>query len=221
MADTSQTSKALLAVMPSKIALQRSGGHQGARGKVEYQTVRDMMLQGARAKSRALSGYGVLVDGTTISTITDYRVNVPAGEALVDGEYDRAAIAVDATLLGAAVTIPSFDLAGAQAVVIPDDGDSVRFAIVEMTIASARVRRGVFGAIAADASELAPTEAQIGTALRLAAETNADLTVGVIIGRGKVARAGGAVTVTGVDPTTDDGLKAEQSIGTLLNLPTP
>lgn len=219
MPDSSQTSKALLDALPSAVAVQR-GQHQGGRGLIEYQTLRNAVLQTARAKSRVVSGYGALATGSGVAaTAALYTVDIPAGEVLVDGTHDRAAAAADSVLIGAGQTVTSYALDGSAAAVIPDDDDSVRFALVAILVNGAVELRAVFGDVAADGAETAPTAAEIGTALQAAEIANADLTVGVILGRGKVARAGGGVTITGVDPDSDDSLRAEQLLGSLFNLP--
>lgn len=220
MADTSQSSKALLAIMPSAVALQR-GKHQGARGRVEFQTVRDMMLQTARAKTRVVSGGAAVDDGGSGSTTALYRVDLAALEVLIDGVHDRAAAAADQVLVGAGQDIESYDLAGDDSIVMPSDDFDTKFAIVAFLVSGALELRAVFGDVAATGAAVAPTPAEVGASLQvaLAANANADLTTGLIVARGLVARAAAAIAITGVDPDSDDGLRAEQSIGTLLNLP--
>jgi hypothetical protein len=222
MADAFQTISALLAQFPDAIGRERSK-HNAARGNVSYQALRNLLQTLNRASTQGLSrletGGAVMADGTTGATIAIYTTNLPAAEVVVCGVHLRRAASVDDVLQGAGLTITSYDLAGAVPVVIANDGDSARVAIVAIIVNGAVELRAVWGATDADAAELDPTSAQIITALAAAAIPNHEPECGgLIVWRGKYARAGGAITVTGTDPSTDDALRAEQIVSTLNGL---
>lgn len=218
MADADVTSAALLSKAPSAIDIGL-GLTADDVYRIEIQAVRNLVYQQARAKSRVESGAAQLVDGTTPSTLTTYRINLPAIEVLVDGVYARYASAADQKIIDTP-DIPSYDLAGAAGVAIATDNTDVDFALVAILVNGAVDLRVIFGAEAATGTSVGPTAQEIRTALAAAVIANHDPTVFVILGRATVARGAGALTgLTGVDPATidaaGDALRAEQVIGSL------
>ena len=206
MADADQTSKELLSILPPNTA---------ARGR---RASRNTVLSNARSRSRVDSGYGVILDGSAGCTTILYLTDIPAGAVLVDGVYTRTAAEADQVLIGASQDIISYDVLGAAAIVMPSDDFDVKFAIVAILVAGALEYRAVFGAPLATGTAVAPTITEIRAALLAAAITDVDLTVGVVFARGIAVRGTGTVVITGVDPATDDALKAEQVIGSLLKI---
>ena len=222
MADAFQTIKALLLEYPDVIGRHR-GKSITSRGYPSFKVLRDTLQtlwrETVKALTRLVTGGAVMADGTTGSIITIYSTDLPAAEVLVGGIHLRRAASVDDILQGAGLTITSYDLAGAVPTIIADDGDTARVAIVAIVVGGAVELRAVWGATAADTAELDPTPAQILTALKAAAIATHDPDVGgLVVWRGKYARAAAAITVTGVDPDTDDPLRAEQLVGNLTEI---
>lgn len=218
MADAKVSTEDLLAKAPSSIDVTLGlalGKTPEDVYRPEIQLIRNMILRSALSTTRVVSGHAAIADGTSGSTTALYRANVALGEALVDGVYDRNAALVDEVLIGAGQTITSYDTAGAAAVVISADNNDVKFALVAIEVAGAIEWRAVFGAEAATGTAVAPTEAQICAALKAAAITDHNDTVFLVLARGTYARGVGTVAMTGVDPSSDDGLRSEQVSGSL------
>lgn len=215
--DADRTSEALLAVLPSAIAKER-GQHEGGRGVIEFQTLRDMQLNTCKRATRVESGGGACDDGTGGSTTALYAIDYPATEVVIDGVFKRFAAGVDQVLIGAGQDIVSYDLAGAAAVVIPTNDNDAKFVVVAVLVSGVPTLFAIFGAVAGTGAAVAPTTAQIRTALLAAGIANADETVCLPLFRGTAARGTDAVAITGVDPASDDALRAEQVVGTLLGV---
>jgi hypothetical protein len=105
--------------------------------------------------------YGLgLSDGNTESTISDYNLNMAAGEAYVNKTFFGSAAVVDFDYLGAGV-----DAAGDPAVVVSADGLDVIAVIVLAYAAGTPAVKAVFGAEAATGTAVAPTTAEITAGL--------------------------------------------------------
>ena len=151
---------------------------------------------------------------TTANTTVLYMANIAAGAMTVGGYYKRYAAQVDAVFIGAGQTIVTYDLAGAGAVVLTADGKTYWLALVAIVVSGAVELRAIVGAEAADAAEVAITSTQINAALRLAAITNHDPDIFLVLSRIKVQRvATNTIVLTHTAPSTDDPIAAERARG--------
>lgn len=197
------------------VAGQQSIGPDGVI-PLPYELAHDLVRMVAANGSRVEGGSDTTLLADTASggsTISEYAIDVAAGDVVVAGKHGRFAAASDQVVLGTQ-DIPSYGLDGAAPVALTADGKSCEFALVALVVNGAVELRGVFGDEDDDGSQDAPTAAEIMTALEAADITNADLTTALILSRVTVKRvATDTITMTQIDPASDAGLAAERAGG--------
>lgn len=170
-------------------------------------------------KHTGIVGFGVLGGIMSLGgnkTIALYDFDTTICDVIIGDVFAELPALNDTVLIGAGAWAKSFDLAGAPAVVLTADGQTYAFALVCYNISGTPTLYAVFGAEAADGAEVAPTVSQINSAMAAAAVVGMDLTTGLILGRAKIQRtAVDTISLTVVDPTTDDAHRGERLLGTL------
>jgi hypothetical protein len=164
--------------------------------------------------SRVVSG-GQGTDGANL-TIAVYEIDMTECIAAIAGTCGAIAALNDQDLLDP-LEIESYQLDGSQAVALTADGQTYRVALVAIVVAGVVELRAVFGAEAADGLEVAPTAAQIQTALITAAIVDhEDELGGVIINRLRIQRVAVDTITYTWETITDAAPLNERAYGRLL-----
>jgi hypothetical protein len=207
---------ALLAQVPDAVASTRSRGPNN-RSPVKDVVIHDAQRAILAAMSRVTGADTTFLttDGAT-KTIASYEIDIAAGTVIVGGVPGRLALIDDEDLLSISSLAAAVDLAGGAVAALSADGKTYDVAIVAILISGAVQLAAVFGAEADDTSEVAPTAAQIHTALAAAAIANHDSKAGVVVARVKIKRiATDTITYTHTAAASDDDLWAERQVGTI------
>lgn len=161
----------------------------------------------------ALNSGGISVNGGTVNT-TAIQIDLTTCDVLLGGRPCRIAALNDQAIFGTGAWARTLDLLG-QAETMPSaEGKTLEAALVAVLVAGAAVLYLICGAEDDDGDQVAPTEAQIQTALALAAIEDRDPTVGLILTRIKVARgATTTITLTHGDPAATASLALERHHG--------
>lgn len=163
-----------------------------------------------RSQSRVLGADSTFVttDGASLIA-TQYEINMAAGLALIGGVFADVAALSDQPIVGTDAWAKSWTLAGAAPAALAD-GDSYEMALVLILVANAPELHAVFGAPADTGDEVAPTYAEIKTALRLAGIADYLNTPPLVVERINFARSGASITATHGAPSSNDALKQER-----------
>jgi hypothetical protein len=172
------------------------------------QRYEDHFLDDVASALNAMSTYVVGADSTLISsngasqTTTVYQIDLTTGNVVIGGVAGIIAALDDKDLLNVA-HIKSYQLDGTAAVALTADGKTYEVALVAILVSGAVEIRAIFGAEAADAAEVAPTNAQIRAALAAASITGYDAECGLVFTRIKIQRvAVDTITMTHAAATT-------------------
>lgn len=161
----------------------------------------------------ALNSGGISTNGATVNT-TAIQIDLTTCDILLGGRPYRVTALNDQPIFGTSAWARTIDLLG-QAETMPSaEGKTLEGALVAVLVDGAAVLYFVCGAEDDDGEQVAPTEAQIQTALDLAAIAGRDPTVGLILTRIKVARgATTTITLTHGDPAATAALALERHHG--------
>lgn len=165
-----------------------------------------------RADSRVADADTALLttDGGT-QTIASYEIDMAKGNVVLGGVPATIAALDDKDLLDSADVV-CYDLSGDAPVALTADGQTYMVALALFLVGNVPVVRGFFGAEAADAAEVAPTEAQIYAAMVAAGEATYLDTPGLVIARMKIQRtAVDTMVVTHTAAASTDALKIERA----------
>ena len=161
----------------------------------------------------AVNTGGVVSDGGTVTT-TAIQINMTTFDCRLGGFFARHAALTNQAIFGTGAWAKSIKLDGTAASMPSENGKSMRVALVAVRLANGNADLWlVCGAEANDAAEVAPTAAQIQTALALKAISTRDSTCALIINRFKIARSGGNITMTHPTLSSDAALEAERREG--------
>jgi len=148
-----------------------------------------------------------------------YDVDYAAGRLMVGFVTESIAAGNNVVLIGAGSgAIPCYELNGSAGVVITADSTDKELALCAILVSGAVTLVGVLGAEAGTGTAVAPTNAEIKTALGLAAIANHDTTCGLIVARILFIRGAGGpgtTTCTHRNVSTYDALVEERSMGNL------
>jgi len=218
--DSFKSLQNMLDTLPDAIGRVR-GQDESSRGFISIQAMRNL-LQSVFAwavawTARMVDGGLVFTDGSSGSTEILYRVDYTVGDVILS-VFKRFAAAVDTIILGAGEWANSHNLAGATPAALTADGQTYWVVWVVIMVSGTPELHAVFGAEAADASEVKPDEAAIQAALAAAGIAGYDPTLGLVVGETKIQRV--AVDTINMTHTaiTAEALAAQRARGTLAKL---
>lgn len=155
-------------------------------------------------------------DGAAL-TIAQYEIDLTVGRVYVNGVVGAIGALNDQPIVGTDAWAKSFKLDGTAAAVLSADGKTYDVAFVVFNLSGTPTLYAIFGAEEDDGSEAAPTAAQIKAAIEAADITGLDSSIGLIVGRTKFKRvAVDTITPVHTDPASDEALKAERALGTVV-----
>lgn len=208
------TPRALLNALPGQALQGRSRTDQARLSVAALQDFmryivcyRDCTILGA------LNTGGISTNGATVNT-TAIQIDLTTCDILLGGRPCRIAALNDQPVFGSGAWARTLNLEGEAAEMPSAEGKTLEAALVAVLVAGEAVLYLICGAEDDDGDQVAPTEAQIQTALELAAIADRDPTVGLILTRIKVARgATTTITLTHGDPAATASLAHERHHG--------
>lgn len=211
------TPHALLNALPGQALRGRSRGSSDDLGPISTAALQDFMRYIVCYRDctilGALNTGGISSNGATVNT-TAIQIDLTTCDILLGGRPCRITALNDQPVFGSGAWARTLGLDGEAAVMPSAEGKTLEAALVAVLVEGAAVLYLICGDEADDGEQVAPTEAQIQTALELAAIADRDPTVGLIITRIKWARgATTTVTATHGDPAATASLAHERHHG--------
>lgn len=212
------TTRGLLNEIPGQDLLGRSRGSTDGLSNIRVESYQDLARFVLCILNTTILGAintgGITTNGGTVDT-TAIQINMTTFDCKLGGFFARHAALTNQAIFGAGAWAKTIKLDGTAAVMPSAEGKTLEAALVAVRLANGNADLWlVCGAEANDASQVAPTAAQIQAALAAAAISTRDPSVGLIVTRIKVARgATTTITLTHGAPSSTATLEAERRQG--------